>query len=370
MNTERLRSVLGLMTEWNKKNNVIALLNNIRSTYAASVQNPDPSLAQNFKDALEALRKAVAEYPTSAQSPSRRKILSVIGGLDFYGDNLIQRIEEIISTSTTPSDASAGLQELGSKASDFFPTIQTINDNLEKLNIDIEDAPTDSAEIELLIPESIIDGHLKEFVKETQIIEMAISDIREVVTGERTPLDIRSLSSGSIELYINIDPVTGAAVLNFVGAVVLLINSILQTRKNRESLEQQDAPKDIIKSIKSWEEQRIKKEIDKLTTGLIKQYTGEEGRKNELKNALSLSLKRLANRIDLGMDIDVTTAATAKSTGDETTEEGKQTKSKNQSINMIHQSANIINELERTEEPVILLDTKDEDDNNGNKEKI
>lgn len=368
MKTERLRSILRLLIEWNNKYGVVDLLNNIENAYTQSVQNPDPNNAQAFNDALEALRASAAEYPVSGLSPSRRKILSAISGLDYYGDALIHRLEGIISTSTTPSDTLVGIQKLRSQVNDFFPTVQAIDDNLAKLKIGIEDIPTDSAEIEILIPESMIDGHLKGFVKETQYIETSISDIREVVTGERTPLEIRSLSSGSVELYIYVDPVTGAAVLNFVSAVVLLISNIVQTRRSRESLEQQDAPKSAIKELKSWEEQRIKKEIDKLSNDLIKQYKGEEGRKNELKNALSLSLKRLANRIDRGMDIDVTTAITSESEGDETTEEGKQSRAKKQSIDRIRESGSIISQIERTEEPVVQLDIKDnEEDEEGEK---
>ena len=362
MNTERLRSVLRLFTEWNNKYDITSLLNNIENAYTQSVKNPDPKNAQTFKDALEALRATVTGYQVSGISPSRRKILSAIGGLDYYGDALVHHIEDIISTSTTPSDVLAGIQNLRSTVDDFFLTIQSIDDNLAKLGIEIEAIPSDSAEIEILIPESIIDGNLKEFVKETQHIETAISDIREVVTGNRIPLNIRSLSSGSIELFINVDPATGAAVVNFVNDVVLLINNIVHTRNSRESLERQEAPKEILRNIKKWETDRINREIENTCTKLIKQYKGHEGRKNELLNALFVSLKRLASRIDRGMDIAVTTSVTTKSKGDEKVEEGGQAKDIKQSIELIRQSGNIISQLERTDEPVMQSDIKNNEE--------
>jgi len=363
MNTERLRSLLGLLIAANHKHNFIALLQDVESAYTQSVQSPSPENATVYNHALEALRVAAHEFPIGSLSASRRKTLEAIGGSVYYGEGLALRINEIVTGSDTPSNAVAAIQDLRSKAKDFFPTVQTLDDNLNKLGVGVEDIPTDSAEIEVLIPELMVDGHLNGLVKETQSLDGVFSDIREVVTGKRTSLDIRSLGSGSLELYLTVDLATGAQVLSFVAAVVLLINSILQTRQNRESLKQQDAPKNIIKEIKSWEEKRIREQIDKLRDELLEQYKGEEGRKNELRNALSKSLKRLADRIDRGMDIDVTTAATVdKKEGEEATGDVERIKAERRSIESISKAANIISQIERKDESVLQLPVSEDED--------
>ncbi len=363
MNTERLRSLLRLLIEANNKQNFVNLLQDVESAFVQSVQSPDPSNAQAFENALNSLRASANEFPVGSLSHSRRKILEAIGGSDYYGESLALRINDIIAGSPTPSDAIAQIQSFRSKASEFFPTVQTLDDSLAKLGVGIEDTPKDKAEIEVLIPESMVNGHLNGLVKETQYLDGVFSDIREIVTGGRTSLDIRSLGSGSLELYLTVDLVTGAHVLSFVTAVVLLINSILQTRRDRESLKQQDAPKNIIKDIKSWEEKRIKEQIDKLRDELLEQYKGDEGRKNELRNALSKSLKRLADRIDRGMDIDVTTAATIdEKEGEEATGDVEQIKAERRSIESISKAANIISQLERKDEPVLQLPVSEDED--------
>lgn len=363
MNTERLRSLLGLLIAANQKHNFVGLLQAVESAYTQSVQSPSPENATVYNDALEALRVTAHEFPIGSLSASRRKTLEAIGGLVYYGEDLVLRINEIVTGSDTPSNAVAAMQDLRSKAQDFFPTVQALDDNLNKLGVRVEDIPTDSAEIEVLIPKSMVEGHLTGLVKETRHLDAVFSDIREVVTGKRTSLDIRSLGSGSLELYLTVDLVTGAVVLTFVTAVVQLINSILQTRRDRESLEQQDAPKQIIKEIISWEEKRINGQIDKLRDELLEQYKGEEGRKEELRNALSKSLKRLADRIDRGMDIDVTTAATVdEKEVDETTVEGKQIKAERRSIESISKAANVISQIERKDEPVLQLPVSEGED--------
>jgi len=362
MNTERLHSLIRLFIEANKKHNFISLLQGVESTYTQSVQSPNPQNAEAFTNARNNLIAAALEFPVGSLSPSRRKLLEAIGGTFYYGENLARRIDDIIENAKTPSETIAEIQKLRTKMAEFFKTVQVLDDSLTKLGVGVKDIPQDSAEIEVLIPESMIDGHLNGFIKETSYLDFAFSDIREVVTGKRTPLDIRSLGSGSAELYLTVDLATGAQVFAFVTAVVVLINSILQTRRDRESLKKQDAPDKIIKELKSWEDQRIQEQIDKLREEILGNYKGEEGRKNELRNALSMSLKRLANRIDRGMDIDVTTAATAEQKeGDESAASAKQIKDKQGYIESIHKSANTISQLERSKEPVLKLPINDDE---------
>ncbi len=362
MNTERLHSLIRLLIEANNKHNFINLLQNVETAYTQAVQSPSPENASAFDTAMDALRNAAVEFPLGSLSPSRRKLLKAIGGLDYYGDNLARRIDDTIASADTPSNAITEIQQLRSGMQEFLPTVQALNESLNKLGVAVEDIPDDSAEIEILIPKSMVDGHLDGLIKETRYLNGVFLDIREVVTGKRTHLDIRSLGSGSLELYLNVDLNTGAVVLNFITAVVLLINSILQTRQNRESLKQQDAPQNIIKGIKSWEDERISNKIDTLRKEILEHYKGEEARKNELSNALSKSLNRLADRIDRGMDIDVTTSATVTDNGEgKSPTELEQIEAKRRSIESIQKDTNVINQIERNQEPVLQLPVTEEE---------
>ena len=362
MNTERLHSLIRLFIDANKKHNFISLLQAVETTYTQAVQTPSSQNAETFDNARNALLTAASEFPIGSLSPSRRKLLEAIGGIFYYGENLSRRIDDIIENANTPSAAVAQIQELRTKMTEFFKTVQVLDDSLTKLGVGVEDIPQDSAEIEVLIPESMIDGHLNGFIKEINYLDAAFSDIGEVVTGERTSLDIRSLGSGSAELYLIVDLAMGAQVLAFVTAVVVLINNILKIRRDRESLKKQNAPATIIKELKSWEDKQIKEHIDKLREEMLGKYKGKEERKNELRNALSMRLKRLADRIDRGMDIDVTTAATAEQKeGDESAADAKQIKDKQGYIAFIREATHHISQLERGQEPVLKLPVTDDE---------
>lgn len=356
MNTERLHSLTLHLVKANEKHNFINLLQNVENTYIRAVQQPSPENASAFNDAKGALRKAAVEFPLGNLSPSRRKLLEAIGGSNYYGDNLTRRLDDIVDSADTPSNAITEIRQLRSGMQQFLATVQTLSENLTKLGVVAEDIPTDSAEIEVLIPEVIVEGSLNGLAKETRYLDAVFSDIREVVTGKRTSLDIRSLGSGSLELYLTVDLPTAAAVLTFVTAVVQLITSILQARRDRESLKKQEAPKAILKDLKNWEEERIKNRIDELRKEMLEHYKGDEGRKNELSNALAKSLNRLASRIDNGMDIDVTTAATVgEKEGDEAAGKSEQIEANRRSIEAIRENTNVINQLERSQEPVLQL---------------
>lgn len=356
MNTERLHSLIRLLTDANNKHNFIALLQKVEATYTQAVQSPSAPNAEAFNNAKNGLRNALLKFPLSKLSRSRTKYLESIGGLNYFGENLIIQIDTIISSAETPSNAITEIQKLRSEMSVFFPTLKVLDENLNKLKIATEDIPDDSAEIEVLIPMSIINGHLDVFIKETRYLNGVFCDIREAVTGKRTPLDIRSLGSGSLEFYFTIDLNTAAALLIFTTAVIQLINTILQTRRDRESLKKQEAPEKIIREIKDWEDGRIKDHINQLRDDLLEHYKGKEERKNELNNALSKSLNRLADRIDRGVDIDVTTAATVtEDTAAKTPSDLEKIESMRRSIESIRENTNIISQLERNREPVLQL---------------
>jgi len=361
MNTERLHSLTLHLIEANEKHNFANLLQNVENTYIQAAQSPSPENASAFDAAKDALRNAAVEFPLGNLSSSRRKLLKSIGGLDYYGDNLVRRVDDIIASAETPSNAIAEIQQLRSGMQVFFPAVQALNENIDKLGVAVEDIPDDSAEIEVLIPRTMVDGYLDEFAKEISRLNRAFLDIQEVVTGERTHLDIRSLGSGSLELYLTVDLNTGAVLLQFMTAVVLLINSILQIRRGRDSFKQLEAPKQILKDIKGWEDEIIKKKIDELRNEILEHYKGGEERKNELSNALSKSLDHLADRIDRGMDIDVTTAATVDEKGGDETGEVEQIQARRRSIESIRENTNVINQLERSQEPVLQLPVTEED---------
>jgi hypothetical protein len=178
---------------------------------------------------------------------------------------------------------------------------------LDTLKIVGEKPPTDAAEVEVRLPFALFEGSLGGLAKEIKVLDRVLLDIVEAVSGERPPIKVRTLSDGSVEIFLTVDPLSGVAILTLVTAIVNLINSVMQTRKTRTELEKAQAPQEVLDGLIKWEQNRVTSELDQLRDKLLKESTADKGRKNELKKALSDSLKQLANRIDRGMDIEVAT---------------------------------------------------------------
>ncbi len=354
MNADRLASVVEAINNDNSAHNILQLLNNLEQTYTVSVQTPDPAHAHNFDAARAAISDAAGDSWVSVLSPSRLRILSTIGGDHFVGPGLEAAVESTIAQSATPSNAIEALQKLRAAAESFFATTSQLAKGFETLRIESEEVAEGEAEVEVRIPSALVSGRLRVFGEEAVKISRSLEQISETATGSPAPIAIRSFDSGSIQIFISLDPVSGAAILTFVTAVVQLMNAIVGARQSRAVLERDEAPADALRQLREWESERISNELDRIRDELLDKYSGDSGRKNELRTGLSSSLKFLADRIDRGMDISVFSepeAVEAESESDET----EKTPAEIAHETIAELGADLL-KLDRPEEPVLLLD--------------
>ena len=313
MNAERLRDVTDAVVADSTNINLAQLLANVERSYTQSVQSPTAETADAFSVAKQTLDEAVRGGDCVRLSPSRMAILERIGAYDLCGRGLLDRVNFILASAVTPAAAVQGLQELRGRANSFYQTVTTLRDSLNSLAIQGEQPPSDAAEVEVRLPFDLFEGSLGGFAKEAKLLDRALSDIVEAASGSRPPIEIRTLAGGSVEVFVNVDPVSGAAILTLVTSIVSLINSVLQTRKTRLELEKDKAPKEVLEPLAKWEQSRVAEELSRLRDDLLAQSKADKGRKNELKKALEDSLRYLADRIDRGMDIQVATLLEEKS---------------------------------------------------------
>lgn len=208
----------------------------------------------------------------------------------------------------------------------------------------------------------MFEGSLGGFAKEAKLLDRALSDVVEAVTGGRPPIKIRTLAGGSVEIFVTVDPLSGVAILSLVTAVVNLINSVLQTRKTRLDLEKDKAPKDVLDPLEKWEQSRVADELARLRDDLLGQSKADKGRKNELKKALNDSLRYLADRIDRGMDVEVATLAEGSPTAQSSDGAGGEVDHSAVALKQIAQAMNQRRRLSRSEQPILALPPVVDDD--------
>jgi hypothetical protein len=133
MNTERLYSLVSGLVKEDDKHNFVNLLQNIESTYVQAVQTPNTDNSTAFENAMELLRSATVECPLDNLSPGRRNLIKAIGGFNYYGDNLLRTVKEIIEKAETPSSAIKDIQKLRMEMQEYLSNVRKLNEGLTKL---------------------------------------------------------------------------------------------------------------------------------------------------------------------------------------------------------------------------------------------
>lgn len=365
MNAERLRDVADTVLRDSKNDKLVQLLTALQNSYTQSVQSPSSETAEAFTSSKQALDDAILDGECVRLSPSRIAILERIGGKDLCGTGLLEKVNSILASPVTPASAVEALSELRTEATDFYATIATLRDSLDELAIKGERPPSDAAEVEVRIPFDLFSGSLGGFAKEAKSLDRALSDIVESVSGSRPPIAIRTLAGGSVEVFVTVDPVSGVVILTLVTAIVNLINSVLQTRKTRLDLEKDRAPKEVLDPLEKWEQSRVAEELNKLRKEVLAKSKADRGRKNELKNALTVSLQYLADRIDRGMDIEVATLLDASSETESSANDGENVDAKVVAQRQIVEAMNSRRRLLRADKPVLSLPPIPDDEEDG-----
>jgi hypothetical protein len=359
MNIERFFGVITTIKEEIEELKIANQIQSIETSLNSSVSQPNPQTAKVFTDSLEQLKEVLEKCPSNDFQPSRFKILELIGGTYKTGNGLYDKINEIINEDKiTPATALSKIQKLRAEITEFYKNVSQIYQSFEKLNIPTDDLEEGEAEIGILIPKEIIDDSMTGLTKEMHLLERRLLIFAEAAGAPLESFKIRSVGTGSIDIYISSVPVVAACIMTAIERLAKLYKTILEIRVLRKQLEDIDIPKDTTKQLKKDEAEIIKKEIDNISDKLMEKYykVKDAGRKNELKNALEVSLKFIADRMDRGMDIEAD-AIYEQEKEEETTGEGEEKIKKvhNIDIQEIQHAGSVLRYLKRSGEPVLQL---------------
>ena len=286
-------------------------------------------------------------------------ILERLDALSLCGDGLLRRLREIIQFTETPAAKVTQLQQLHQQVEKFAQTAVAMRDAMQAVNIQARPIPADAAEIEIRLPTAFIEDSLSGFAKESERLDRALLDVVECASSARPPLKLRSLSSGSVEIFLTIDPQSGAAIASLITALLVLVDRILQLRKNRSSYEKQEAPPDLLKRLEALEEEARDKELDGLAKNLLGNIT-DEPRRHEPNDSVNKSVRYLADRLDKGME--VTVAVLPSAVPEEEPAPDREGRISIERANwMIAQTMKEGRRIDRQSRPVLALPSSDED---------
>jgi hypothetical protein len=307
MNAERLHVVaLSLQSELHE-NRIVQRLQSLANACQQIGSTSNSQTQQNLVNARDSFYGAVTGTPSDAFTPAWRQILKEMGGENLFGRNLKARVQQILAENQmTPLVAYQQLQKIYETLNTFEESLDRLVAALEHFHVGSETLAPGEAEIALLVPRAEVDDKLNEFREELDNLEFVLNTFSEVATGHQEDLKIRTISSSALMVFLAASPGFAAMLAKAIDFIVSQYKMILEIKKLQAEIERLELPDEISEKTKEHANRRMEAEIEKFTVEIMKEYkVKDDGRKNELRTAVKISLDMIANRIDRGFNFEV-----------------------------------------------------------------
>lgn len=358
MNAERMHAIcLALQSDFNELK-ILKLLEDLLNALRNLINQPQqPTHQEMLANSRKQLRENLAEAESNSFSPAWLQAIDEMGLSVHLGQKLSNKIESIFSENTiTPQVALKELEKLTQDVKSTSQCIDRLVSGFYYLGIDNEVLEPGDAELGIQIPRSYLNNRFDCLSKEFKELNSMLNTISEVATGKVEHLEIRSLSTSDPFIVLGASLGTLSAIAILVKQIVSAYKEILEVRLLHAQLAERKVPVKKLSGIEEYAEEIMEKEIEKIKASLLEKYpVKDDGRKNELSNALGLALKKLANRFDRGFNIEVKVKPFESDDDESNAEE-------NEDIQVIQSAMEEMEFMKVEGKPILNLPEKSEND--------
>ena len=308
MNAERLHAIVLSLEHELTERRTVPNFETMTTTLRAVVQSTNASTQQGFATALENIYLALTNTDSDRFSPTWRQILREIGGEELFGAGLKEKIERTLEKNQiTPAMALQEFEKDLSRLKEFSSALTQIMSAFSFFKIGSEKLAPGECEIGILIPRDYVKNQLAEFVGELKQEEFILNTFSEVATGKVDRLEIKTISSSGLMVFLHGNPTFAAALAIAVERIVALYKQLLEIRKLGNDLQKQQLPEAVVKGVETHANKVMKDGIETASVEIVNQFyiNADAGRKHELVTKVRLSMNMLANRIDHGVNVEV-----------------------------------------------------------------
>jgi hypothetical protein len=329
MNVERLHAIATELRRDLDQTAALSLLQNLVSSLSNQVSQPQqPQYQQQTSQYLTQLLDALRKASVNSFSPTWQQVLDEIGATQLTGSELASAIEDIFARNQiTPSVAQQELQELLNRLQQVSAALDQLLAACRALKVGTESLSPGECELGVLVPRAFLNNQLDRFATELEELNQIFGVFAEISTGARPGFQIKTISSTDLSVYLEVSAIVAACIATALERIIALYKQLLEIRKLQGELAKQGLEKKNLKGIEDHANGVMEAGIDKLVQEIVSEYLKESdaGRKNELSIELKYSLKKLANRVDRGFNIEVRMAEpeVAAENPEEATEEEK-----------------------------------------------
>ena len=211
----------------------------------------------------------------------------------------------------------------------------------------------------MLLPQAFLDGRLDQLSKELQLLDRHVRSFAEVSGASAGSFKVRSCSHGSIEFFLSCEPVTAASLVIAIERIVELYKKMLEIRQLQKQMEQQALPKQLIEGVRKHESEQVNKALQDTQEEILNRYgKKDKGRKNELRKTLADGVRYLADRIDRGVDFEVTAPPQPAPEEEPAPAEGEPRAveaPRDANLKLVEQKGHVLRFLPREDKPLLCL---------------
>jgi len=309
MNVERLHVIAKAIRRDLTQSNSLSLIAQLISALQNQINQPqEPQYQIQTSQTITALTKGLNKAISNEFAPTWRQVIEEIGANPLLGNELNNKIEEIFSRNQiTPSVALQEIQVIHTAIQALVTSTDQLLAAFQNFHVESEELKAGECEIGVIVPRAFVDNRLDKFADELAELDKIFETFAEVATGSRPGFHVKTISSSELTVFIESAPSVAACIAIAIERIVALYKQLLEIRKLKNELTKQGLDNKQLVGVDEHANSLMDEGIEKLITELLTEFfkDRDKARKNELTIGLRFALKRIANRIDRGFNIEV-----------------------------------------------------------------
>ncbi len=308
MNVEKLHAIALEIKADIEQAQIVQLLQQMTTHLQNVVNQPQqPQHQEQLSKTRKSLNNKLDNSVVNNFSPAWSQSVEELGMNEIIGATLSKKINLIFSENKiTPQVALKEIQQLHGSVNTLQSSLTQMIAGFTHFKIGHDVLEPGEGELGILLPRAYLDNRFDKLGKEIKELNSIFSVLSEVGTGTVETFKLRSLSTTDPFITLGVGLGVLSTIAIAVKPIISAYKEILEVRLLHAQLSEKKVSASRLIGVEEHAEEIMGKAIDVIKIELLERYPLKEiERKNELSNALGPALKKLADRVDRGFNIEV-----------------------------------------------------------------
>ena len=309
MNVEKLYTVALSVVEDFTSTNILQTLNQVNSTLTSITSQPNNGThLQQLSTFISQLKEKCEKSITNEYSPLWLQTLDELG-IQPTGKTLFDTVDDIIQRNQlTVTVAQKEVAEIFNRLNSRKAALDQMLKAFSVLELDNEELEEGGCEVGIMIPRAYVKNDLYSLSNEFHELGDTLLVFEEVATGSRSRFKVNSIGSSDFGLYLAAAAPTALVISKVIEKLMNAYKTYWEVKQIKQELEEKrNVPAAQLEGLEAHIGDIVKESINSCIEDLLESaHTSlDDGRKNELRTELKLSMNKLANRMDRGFNLEI-----------------------------------------------------------------